>query len=408
MSNIPSFKTRTIKYRTGADSHQQNLTTEDMLYDLNNIFNLVNEQEALLTNAKEVLSVEKKYQSIRVEQLERQLADTHALYEALQSGHGRYAKKVFPSSFATDESANDLEKAEVDTYHSLTTLPVIGKIQSKVYLFDEVTKEVVLPDSLRVLVEPAADGLNVIDNNVFNAFNGDNQEIWARKYYFPINDPTTEVSTTITVTLPDNIISNRDINTMILHPFPLSTVDIDAIEYRLDGGWKLIPGWPKDSADNPLPLKDAANLKLCFQSLPMSQVRIKLTQRNFIIEGHKKVFYVGAQEIGILHSNYQSKVGRFMVPMTLGGILPSKMIVKVIPHFKNADALSDKTEAKLSVFNYAIYTVDKTGEVEYTRDTLPIVVEHANIVIKASINIDEQTGTTPALECVEVVYEDFM
>lgn len=408
MSNIPSFRARTVRFRTKTSSADQNEMVEDILYDLNNVFNLVNEQEALLNDVKETLDVEKKYQNIRIEQLLVELEETKELYRNLQAGLGRYAKKTYVDSFVTDPDASDLEKAEIETYYGIATLPVVGKKTSKVFLYDDVTQEVVLPDSLRVLVEPLPDGTTVQDNNVFNAFNGDNHSIWRRKYVYPVNDPTTEVTTVITITLPDNIISNRDINTILISAFPLSTVDINKIEYRLNGGWKLIPAWKKDSAGNPITVADSGNLKLCFESLSMSQVRITLTQRNFIIQGHKKIFYVGAQEIGILHSDYQSSVGRFMVPIKLKGQLESKLIAKVIPHFKNADSLSDKSEEKRSVFNYTIYGVDNAGELEYTRDTLPIVVQNEDIVIKASINMDSQTGATPALESIEVVYEDFM
>lgn len=408
MSNIPSFGAKTVKFRTHAESHDQNVMTEDILYDLNNLFNLVNEQEALLGDVKETLDVEKKYQNMRIEQLLVELEQTKQLYRDLQKGIGRYSKKAYVNEFLTDIDATDIEKAEIETFYGIATLPVVGKKTSKVFLYDEVTQDTVLPESLRVLAEPLPDGVNLVDNNVFNALNGDKHSIWRRKYIYPVNSPVTEVKCVVTITLPDNIISNRDINTIVISAFPLSTVDINKIEYRLNGGWKLIPSWEKDSAGNPITLKDSGNVKLCFESLSMSQVRITLTQRNFVIQGHKKVFYVGAQEIGILHSNYQSSVGKFVVPMKLEGEKQSKLISKVIPHFKNTDSISDKSEEKRSVFNYTIYGVDNDGELEYTRDTLPIVVQNDSIVIKASINRDSQTGATPALESIEVVYEDFM
>lgn len=382
--------------------------TEETLYDLNNLFNLVNEQERLLEDTKSILSTENKYQSIRIQNLEQKLQQIEQLYNQLQAGAGKYKKRVFANDFQKDPAANAQESAEIDTYHSLLTLPVTGKTQSKIYLYDEIAKEVVLPDSLIVALEPKENGINIFDNDIRYAF-GTHDNIWARRFVFNADDTTSEVTTTITITLPDNIISSRDINTLTFHPFPLSTVDIDKIEYRMEGGWKLIPGFPQDSAGAPVTIQDATNLKFCFEAIPMAEVRITLTQRNFIIEDHQKVFYMGAEEIGIAYTDYQSSLGRFQVPVMLDGVSGTKLVTGVIPHFKNNSILSDISIEKRSVFNYAIYKMDEaTGAIEYTRDILPIMVTGDVILIKANVNADPQTGTAPALESIEIQYEDLV
>jgi hypothetical protein len=408
VSNVPSLRVRSAKFRTGTSSHDQNQMTEELLYDMNNLFNLVNEQETLLEDVKQNLSVENRYQSIRIGNMQAELDDIRALYQQLQAGTGKYKRSVHVNSFLEDQASSPQEKAEIDTYHSLLTLPVTGKTQSKIYLYDDIAKEVVLPSTLKVQVTPEADGVSIIDNDVLNAFSGDNANIWARKYVFPMDEYVDSVTTTVVITLPDNIISNRDINTITVHPFPLSTVDIDSIEYRMDGGWNLIPGWPKDSVDRPLSIQDAGNMKFCFESLPMSEVRITFTQKNFIVEDHKRVFYVGAQEIGVMYTDYQSSIGRFHVPVKLEANAPTRLITKVTPRFKNGEALSDKTEQKQNLFSYAIYTVDETGVLQYTRDTLPIMTTADNLLIKCSVYKDPKTGATPTLESVEVQYEDLV
>lgn len=406
-SNVPSLQVRPASFRSATNSANQNKMEEELLYDLNNLFNLVNQQEAELNNAKQVLGTENQYQTIRIANLEKELQEIQNLYNQLQAGTGRYKKQAYVDSFSEDTYANEQEKAEVDTYHSLLTLPIKGKVQSKIYLYDEIADEIVLPKSLKAVIEPAADGMNIIDNDITNAFRNSN-EIWARRYVYGLEDAVDSVTTEITITLPDNIISNRDINTLTFHPFPLSTVNIDKIEYRMEGGWNLIPGFPQDDVGAPVPIKDAKNMKFSFEALAMAEVRITLTQENFIVENHKKVFYVGASEIGVSYTDYQSSIGRFICTMTLDGQATSKLIKNVIPHFKNGEALSDKTTEKRSIFNYAIYTLDANGVMQYTRDTLPVMVGDDVIVIKANINADPKTGAAPTLESIEVQYEDLV
>lgn len=407
MSNVPSLRTRSSKFRSGTSSHDHNVMAEETLYDLNNLFNLVNEQEALLLDAKSVMSTENKYQAVRIQRLEKELREIQNLYKQLQEGSGKYKQQVYVDKFQPDPAASLQEKAELDTYHSMLTLPVTGKTQSKIYLYDEITQDVVLPETLKVDVQPKSNQVNITDNDVMKAF-GSNGEIWTRKYSFEMNDPVASVTTVVTMTLPDNIISNRDINTLVFHPFPLSTVDIDKIEYRMEGGWNLLPGFPQNDAGAPIPIEDASNVKFCFESIPMAEVRITLTQRNFLIENHRKVFYVGAAEIGVAFTDYQSSLGRFLVPAILEGKTETKVITGVIPHFKNTHALTDRTEEKRSIFNYSIYTIDSAGALQYTRDSLPIMVTGEMILIKANISADAKTGAAPALESVEIRYEDLV
>lgn len=408
MANIPTLRVRSANFRSKTSSDDQNAMTEETLFDLNNLFNLVNEQEERLADVKEVLSVENKYQSIRIGHLLQELADVRALNQQIQQANGKYSANVYVDKMFVEATVAAQEKANIDTYHSILTLPISDKVQSKVHLYDDIAKEVVIPSTLGVDITPAADDVNIFDNDSMYAFNGENADIWRRKYTFTTDSTVDKVETVVTITLPDNIISNRDINTISIHPFPLSTVDIDKIEYRMDGGWNVIPGWPKDSMDNPVPIQDAGNLKFCFESLPMAEVRITFTQRNFIVENNQKVFYVGAQEIGIAYTDYKSSVGRFTAPLSLPGKLDARLITGVKPKFVNEEALSDKSEEKRGLFNYSIYMVGSNGVIQYTRDTLPIMITSDNIIIRANINADPRTGATPALESIEVEYEDLV
>lgn len=408
MSIFPTFQPRPARFRGPSSSGDQNAMMNEALFDLVNLFNHLNEQERKLENLQNLLLVENKHRAIRIAELESKLAQAYALLKQLEEGEGKYSVRAHVYDMWVDETVAEQERASIDKVHGLVTLPSTGKTQSKLYLEDELTGELVLPPTLSIEADPEANGGSVVDNDLRYAVNGDNDDVWVRKMVFSLDDNVDTVTTTLTLTLPDTIISNRDINLFVLHPFPLFTVDIERVEYRLDGGWTLLPGWPKDAQGNPLPIQNAGNLKFYFPSVSMAQVRIVLRQRNALEENHKKVFYLGAQHIGLYHTQFQSSVGRFLIPLKLKGRKETKLVTAIRPILANSEVLSDRSEEKHSVFTYQLYMVDANGNWTYTRDSLPIMVKGEDVMLRVNLFADPQNGITPALQGVEVEYQDFM
>lgn len=409
MAKIPSTKKQLVAFRGPSSSAKYNEFQNDAFYDITELFNMANTLEQELGATVQVHNLTSHYQEMRIRELEQELYRVTNLLDTYREGTGKYSARLYVDDMEPDLTVNDYEQAHLDTFHGLVHLPITGKMNSKVYIYDEVANEIVTPKNLQVTALPEERrGWKIEDNELHNAFNGDNTSYWHRRIVMPIEDmPKKPVQTELIVKLPENIISNKDVNMIYVHPFPLNSMTIDKIEYRVDDEWRLLPGYPMDALrGRPAPMKNAGNLKFCFQPIAMNEVKITMTQPRYVEENYQRVYHFGIQELGIFHVDYQSEMGKFTVPVVLKGASPNKLITGIKPKFRNETAISDKTETKSSVFGFNLYTVDEKGQKHYTKDTFPIAVNTTDLLVKATVYTDPNSNLTPALESIELTYED--
>lgn len=157
--------------------------------------------------------------------------------------------------------------------------------------------------------EPSTATVDVGD--VRNAFNGNNTSYWIRKASLPAHDDTDSVSMTLTVTVPSGQVFQP--NEMYVVPFPYKGVEVTNVEYSTDltDNFKSIasldPRYGRSAADGSvefIPRRDASPFLIHFPPTSISQLRITITQPNWVEENAQKVFYYGAQEIGLRFVDY--------------------------------------------------------------------------------------------------------
>lgn len=394
MSGAPSYQNHQVRFRDQTDSHRQNLHTEQVFYDLTELFNLANEQGRDITQMREYFEVNHYFSNRYLEQMSAQFQELRELVDGLQSAGNTYMKTIFASMMRMDETIPEWERAVVDPLHNIVTLPPSGHSSSKLYLYDEQNKEYIVPNTLQYTLTPAADGHLIRENDFMNALTPDDFKFWHRTYTYTTN--VTEAKCEIVIKLPDNIISSRDVNTIYLHPFPIRTVDILNVEYRLGGGWKVIPGFK--------PVNNAGNLKFCFSPMGMSEIRVTLRQRNFIEKGGKNIFHMGLQDIGVDYNDYQSGIGRFEIPIAFNEKFTKKEILSIKPVFQNEETLSVH-QANTRLLTFKVYEVRENGELRYLNDTFPIQVKENRVLLKGIMSLDRNTRSTPALTSVEITYK---
>jgi hypothetical protein len=408
MINIPNSTNQRVGFRTPTSSNAYNQQTEDLFNDIMELYDTTNELKNNLDTSNKAFELSGRFQHLHAQKLEHRIQQLEEELEKIRGGESTKTIHLFMENMREDITAPIYERAYVDASSEVLHLPITGKSVSKVYMYDEVTKEIHVPDEVKAEAFPASkNGWRIEENSPLQAFNGDNHRYWHRKVVMPLEDtPKESVQTELIVTLPETIISNRDVNTIYVKPFPVHSIQVDKVEYRLEGDWKLIPGWEVDESNNPIPRNYAGNEKLCFPDTSMSQLRITMTQHHWFEEEHKKVYHFGLQEVGVFYTDYQSIIGRFDIPVTLQGEAGTNVIQSIKPVFKNEQALSDTSEEKNSVFSYTIYTVDEFGEAHYAKDTFPVLATSNQLIVKAAIHKDPYNNVTPALERIDLVYEN--
>lgn len=395
MSKAPFYDRSKVGFRAAADSSKFNDYTEQVFFDLTELFNIANEQEQDIKNMNEFYEVSSFFTQKQLERMQLEIDSLKEDLAAVQRPGQEYTKKLFPEHAQPDLSVDEYERALIDVQHGIVSLPYSSFSSSKLYLYDDLNNEYILPNTLKYHVEPKADDITIKENDLIHALTPDNFKFWHRQYTY-FDGLKDYVEAKVQVQLPENIISNRDVNTIYIHPFPLNTLDIVNVEYQLDGGWKTIPGFTR--------IEEAGNVQLNFPPLEMSDIRITLRQRHFIIKGNQNVFHMGLREVGISHNDYQLGVGRFEIPVEFNEAFNTKEITGITPIYQNESALSVH-QKNTRLLTFKIYEVDENGKLFYLNDAFPIQVKQKRILIRGVLSYDQNTRTAPSLAGVELSYK---
>lgn len=395
MSEAPKYNSQLVRFRDATDSGQFNTHTDELFYDLTELFNIANRQDAELDRLRQFFEVGSYFAQDQMDQMRNTIRSLQEDIAAVQKPGEQYTKTLYVTDMRADETVSEYERAFVDIQHDIVTLPAADQSGSKLYLYDDVNKEYIVPNTLKYTITPAANGFDIKENDLLDALTPDDFKFWHRQYVYP-SGLKSQVECQIVISLPDNIISSRDVNTIYIHPFPLKAIDVVNVEYHLDGGWKTVPGFT--------PQDDAANLKLCFSPTAMKEIRITLRQRHPIRKGNKHIFHIGLRQIGVFYHDYQSGIGRFEIPVEFNSAFNNKTITGINPVYQNETALSvHQTGTRLLTFK--VYEVDENGKLSYLNDTFPIQVKKQKILLKGIMSIDRNTRSTPAVSAVELLYK---
>lgn len=395
MSNAPFYNRSAVRFRDAAESEKYNDHTEQVFYDLTELFNMANEQEREIDRMKQFHEVGSHFAQEQMDQMKRELQALKEDIAAVQRPGVEYTKLLFPSDARPDLSVDEYERALIDMQHDLISLPYSSFSSSKLYLYDELNAEYIVPNTLKYEVTPKADNLTIRENDFMDALTPDTFKFWHRQYTY-FNGLKDQVEASVVIKLPDSIISNRDVNTIYIHPFPLNTMDIVNVEYQLDGGWQTIPGFA--------PIENAGNVRFSFSPLEMSEIRITLRQRYFVTKGNQNIFHMGIREIGVSHHDYQVGVGRFEIPVEFNEAFTNKEITGIKPVYFNESTLSVH-QKNTRLLTFKIYEVDESGNLIYLNDTFPIQVKKKNILLKGVLSFDQNTRAAPTLSGVELSYK---
>ena len=395
MNKAPYYQPHIARYRDKATSTKNNLMMEDLMYDITDLFNQTNKHRQEIDTLRERFEIAEHYSQEHIDQLTATIQKLQEDVYALQHPGHTYIKTYYPQDMNVDGILDTSEQALLDTQHDLIMLPYSAFSSSKLFVFDEINNEYIVPYQLKYEVLPAADGFNIRENSLLDAIIPDEFKLWHRRYeYFSgfMND----VEAQVIIHLPEDTISNKDVNTIYIHPFPLNSIDIMNVEYRMNGNWTTIPGFQ--------PVMEADNSKFCFPELEARSIRITLRQRHYVEKSGRQIFHMGLREVGVLNNDYQTGIGRFNVPVKFNETFTNKEILGVNAIFSNASALSlYQKDSRLATFK--VYEVNSDGSESYLSDTFPIRTTKNEIVLKGTVSFDNYTRITPTIERVEVSYK---
>lgn len=415
ISNIPSVKKRDISYRTVSSSKDQNEYQSEILGDVLDLFNKANKIEKSLNEALSIIDTENKHLQFKVNELQGMIAKLAQNYRNLTSPDPDAVKIItlYPDDITHDFNDPETVGAYIDLQNLDITMRPTQSL-SKVGLYDEATDTTFLPSSLRVNIGPedlkvGPNILSITDNNPLNAFNGDPTSYWIRKV--TTDNSISEIRCEMIVTLPEDIITTRDINTIILHPYPVNSLDIMGIYYKSGGAWNEIESLSTHSSsvfeeyadifdltyERPA-IEDAPNIKLNFKEIGANQLKIVFRQRHYLQElPTQRVFYLGAKNIQVLQNKYSKDYNTFDVtidfPETGNIVLQDTEIV-----------LNNPTEmagsANLLQLDY--FNIDSSNVTHKITDPIPFMLDSNKVLIKFKIY---KGIVVPNIRAIKVKYK---
>lgn len=412
LSSLPKIQSSTkniVKFRGAANSADYNDLQEELFFDISNMFNLLSEYENALQETSTAQCVDNVYTQMRCTTLQNEI-------EYLRNKVARYEtnepKQILISQFNSEQLNNENVPILSRQFNQINIMN--HSVNSKLYLYDEGVEVTTIPSSLAYDITPVADGVIIQDTEFTNAFNGNSNEFFVRKV---ISDNTDPKEMEIVITLPDNIISSRDVNAIELMPFPYSSLDITKLQYQLNGNWNNIPGL--ESHKNYEPqftvdtfgdavdigyIRQAEDIKLCFSKTPMSKIRIKLRQDTYIQENGKYVFYMGIKKLDVNCENVGPNCCEFFTEFNFQEDGP-KLITSIIPYFNNDSILSDQSIEKKSLLSYELYSIEEDGTKEYIKNSFPIVADKKNYALHTKMYYDRVSDINPSLYKLTLMYE---
>ena len=389
ISNIPHTRLNKVGFRTTTSSDTHNDNQDKILEDILDLYNKSNNIEKKLTQALYVSNCENKYLQSKVLELQQKLDN---IKSTTNNGDIK-TLNIYPNEIRTPR----VYPAKVDNVSSdITITPIISS--SKVRIEDSDMDNIFIPPSLNVkLSELKLDGIkSVEDSDVNYAFDGKKDSVWLRRVV--TTNSVSSVTTTMTITLPEDVVTTYNINEIKICPFPVSSVDILSIKYRMsNGSWKLVPGFNTHTSVKNGVVKSAPNVKFSFSDIVANQIQIEFKQSKHITENGQRVFYLGCSDIDIRSNTYTGNANHIEFDINI----PNDIITPVITDI--AAVYNNPNEILGNAIQYEFFYYGDDSLLHKIRDSIPFTSPSHNIIAKCKIFNGK---STPNIANFKINYKD--
>lgn len=241
--NIPEIEEREFKYRTKMDSHELNKMQKEAFTDILDLFNKANALQKNLYEFNMTNDIETSVYSKRLTEVLIKLKQTEELYNNLKSADTDFR---YQTRFAYEaEVFDDGYRSVVDKTTNDIRANIVSSI-SKTRIYNDTYDEILVPNSIQAYIGPDSFGTggsiySIEDSEINNIFDNTNNNVWYRKVVTSID--VNEIENEIVIRLPEDIVTTRLVNEIVVHPFPIGHEDVMDILYKTNGAWTRIPGF---------------------------------------------------------------------------------------------------------------------------------------------------------------------
>lgn len=414
VKNIPSIQEVEIKTRSISDSHQLNETQEQVFNDILDLYNKANTLQKDMYEINMAANIESKCYSKRLEETLLRLAQIEEQFtNSLTSNIDFKYNTCYPIDALIDSLSNFAAVVDANTNDIVCN---VASSVSKTRMYDETYDESIVPPSLKLYIGPDSFNtenshiLSIEDSEIQNALDGNISSVWFRKV---ITDTTIDsIENEVVIGLPEDIITSRLVNQIILYPYPAGYEDILDVQYKTNGAWQTIPGLNyhnsyeeetyTDTFGNVLTrgvLKNSSNLKFNFKAVQTNQIKIKLRQRNFEYdaENNRRVWYLGIRDLDVNYNRYTRDHSEFDMKFDFKETNKNIKIYDTVVFCNNNIDSSVLNNIYKEYFYY-----DSDGNTHKVSDSLPFILNGHKMMVRFTI---EGTTDTPNINKCSVKYK---
>lgn len=414
IKNIPSIQEIEFKTREISDSHKLNQMQEQVFNDILDLFNKANTLQKEMYEMNVAANIESTCYAKRLEETLTKLSLIEEQYDNLLLAPEDFRTIT---RYAIDATVDELSpfSAVIDSNTNDIIANIISSV-SKTRLYDDTYDETLIPPSLKIYVGPDSFNtdnehiLTIEDSDISNALDGNISTVWFRRI---VTDTSIEsIENEVVIGLPEDIITSRMVNQIILSPYPSGYVDIMNVEYKTNGAWQTIPGLEyhtcyseeeyEDIFGNKYTrgvIKNAPNIKLNFKPIQTNQIRIKLRQRNYEYDAqnNRRVWYLGIRDLDVNYNRYTKDHSEF--DMVFDFTETDKNIkIYDTEIFCNNNIDSSVLENIYKEYYY----YDADGNTHKVSDSLPFILTGHKLMVRFTI---EGTIDTPNINKCSVKYK---
>lgn len=414
IQNIPSIQETEFKTREISDSNKLNTIQDQVFNDILDLFNKANVLQKELYEYNVAANIESKCYSNRLEDTLTRLA---LIEERCNNLILRPEDERTITRFAIDAITDETSPFYAIVDHNTNDIisNVISSV-SKTSLYDETYDENLIPPSLKVYIGPDSFNtenehiLDIQDSNINNALDNDISTVWFRKV---TTDQTVSViENEVVIGLPEDIITSRLINEIVLYPYPAGYVDVMSIEYKANGSWQKIPGFENHSGiteeeyedifDNRLTrkiIKDCPNIKLNFNDIQSNQIKVKLRQRHSepdLFET-RRIWYLGIRELNVNYNVYTKEHSEFDMIYEFPETDSNIQIIG-----SNIYCNNNVPSSVMENIYVEYYYYDADGNTHKVPNSLPFILQGHKLKVRYTI---EESNETPNIYKCDVKYK---
>lgn len=339
-----------------AKSADFNRIISDIHTDIDNIFDINNQNTKLIDETLDIYIHENYFLKRQVENLKAQLRSTVAMVESLRESDD--LKTLY-------STLSDAIYVNATHEHNLYTLPA-GSRTSKLSIISD--EDIYIPSSTKVEILESIDGENYYELDASTDFL--KNEYWTRTLRVNENQGISKVFCKIRITVPIEIINNIYSNVLKIIPFPFYGTTVDKIRYKnIAGTW------------NTLEYKGPITV---FEDQDIFELEIDISQTNYFTEGNYRFFTYGLRELGLYYYDFLND-GSIIIPFS---------IANTSAYFR-----SIKEPEKINGIEYQLYTDELlTREVWFDYELLENL---QTVYLKINLN---KTDVIPTIKEVKLQF----